>query len=200
MTRGSMIDLHGAARVPRPAERQDVNGRDRRESRPARRQAARDARAGAGAGTVGALERALIDRFQDGFPLSPTPYADLGAELGCGEAAVLEALAGLEAAGILGRVGAVIRPHAVGASTLVALAVPPARLEAVAALVNGYPGVNHNYQREHHYNLWFVLVAADGKALQATLDDIEQRAGLPLLRLPMLEDYHIDLGFPIRWS
>ncbi len=195
MATGSMNDLQGAARALLGV---GVGGRAGAGG--ARGRWGRDAARDAATAAVGMLERALIDRFQDGFPLSPTPYADLGAELGCGEAAVLEALARLEVAGILGRVGAVIRPHAVGASTLAALAVPPERLEAVAALVNGYPGVNHNYQREHHYNLWFVLVAAGADALAATLDDIERRTGLALLRLPMLEDYHIDLGFPIRWS
>ena len=41
------------------------------------------------------------------------------------------------------------------------MAVPPARLEAVAARVSAEPAVNHNYEREHDLNLWFVVAAPD---------------------------------------
>lgn len=152
------------------------------------------------AGALSALERALIDRFQRGFPLSPRPYREIAAELGVTEEAVIGRLAWLLEAGVIGRIGAVIRPHTLGASLLAALAVPPARLEEVAAIVNGYEGVNHNYEREHALNLWFVVTGADHDAVEATVADIERRTGLAALRLPMLEDYHIDLGFPIAWN
>jgi DNA-binding Lrp family transcriptional regulator len=94
----------------------------------------------------------------------------------------------------------VLRPHRIGASTLAALAVAPERLDAVAALVSEYPEVNHNYQREHRYNLWFVVTAADRARLDAVLGDIGRRSGLKVLDLPMLEDYFIDLGFRLQWT
>ena len=70
----------------------------------------------------------------------------------------------MHADGRISRIGAVLRPGCFGASTLVAMAVPAARLAEVAGLVNAFPGVNHNYQREHAYNLWFVLTAGDSGA------------------------------------
>lgn len=142
-------------------------------------------------------ERRLLNDWQHGFPLSPTPYADIARELGVTEAEVLEALARLKSAGAVSRVGAVVRPNTVGVSTLAAMCVPAERLEVVAGLVNGYAEVNHNYEREHRLNLWFVVTALDATRLQAVLDDIAARSGFEVLAFPLLESYHIDLGFDL---
>jgi DNA-binding Lrp family transcriptional regulator len=144
------------------------------------------------------LERRLVKDFQHDFPLSPTPYADMAQRLGVREDEVMAALARLQAAGAVSRVGAVLRPNTVGVSTLAAMSVPVADLERVAALVNGYREVNHNYEREHALNLWFVATAPDSQRLQHVLDDIAARSGYEVLSFPLLEDYHIDLGFDLR--
>jgi len=146
------------------------------------------------------LEKKLLNDFQHDFPLTPAPYADMAKRLGVTEAEVLTALAQLKGAGAVSRVGAVVRPNTVGASTLAAMRVPPADLERVAALVNDYPQVNHNYEREHAFNLWFVVAAPDAARLQQVLDDIAGRSGYEVLSFPLVEDYHIDLGFDLRWT
>lgn len=146
------------------------------------------------------LEKRLLNEFQRDFPLSPTPYADIAKRVGASEAEVLEALARLSASGAISRVGPVIRPHSIGVSTLAAMSVPAERLADVAALVSEYPEVNHNYEREHEVNLWFVLAAPTKQRLRQVLSDIERRTGLAVLDLPLLADYHIDLGFEIKWS
>lgn len=143
------------------------------------------------------FEFRLLNEFQRDFPLCPAPFAELAARLGVAEKAVLGALEKLRREGKISRVGAVFAPKRIGASTLAAMAVPPERLEAVAAAVNRFPEVNHNYEREHRYNLWFVVTASSEERLQASLDAIVQAAGYPLLALPMLEEFHIDLGFPL---
>jgi DNA-binding Lrp family transcriptional regulator len=147
-----------------------------------------------------AIDRRLLDDFQQDFPLNARPYAALGERLGITEAEVLTRLSRLSRAGAVSRVGAVIRPHAVGASTLAAMAVPANWLEQVAELVSGYPEVNHNYQRDHRLNLWFVVAAASHDEVQAVLAEIRRRTGLEVLDLPMLEHFHIDLGFGLRWN
>jgi DNA-binding Lrp family transcriptional regulator len=146
------------------------------------------------------LDQRLLNDFQHGFPLSPTPYADIARELGVSEAEVLARLGALMNAGAVSRVGAVLRPNTVGVSTLAAMSVPAADLERVATLVNSYREVNHNYEREHALNLWFVATAPDSQRLQQVLDDIAARSGYEVLSFPLLEDYHIDLGFELRWA
>ncbi len=145
-----------------------------------------------------ALEFRLLNEFQRDFPLCPTPFAELATRLGVGERTVLSELEKLRREGKISRVGAVFAPKRIGASTLAAMAIAPEQLETVAATVNRFPEVNHNYEREHRYNLWFVVTAASEGRLQATLKAIEEAAGLPLLKLPLLEEFHIDLGFPLH--
>ena len=145
-----------------------------------------------------ALEFRLLNEFQRDFPLCPAPFAELAARLGVGEKVVLSGLEKLRREGKISRVGAVFAPKRIGASTLAAMAVPTEQLAAVAAAVNRFPEVNHNYEREHRYNLWFVVTAASEGRLQATLGAIEKAAGYPLLALPLLEEFHIDLGFPLH--
>jgi DNA-binding Lrp family transcriptional regulator len=125
------------------------------------------------------------------------PFAAMAAALEVSETDVLSTLARLQERGTVSRVGAVFRPRSIGASTLAALAVPEDALERVAQMVSAYPEVNHNYQREHHYNLWFVVAAPDELALQRVLREIEERSGCRVLYLPLVEDYHIDLGFDL---
>ena len=143
------------------------------------------------------LELHLLNDFQRDFPLVPAPFGVMAGRLGVSEAEVLETLVQLQARGAVSRVGAVFRPHSIGSSTLAALAVGAADIDEVAKLVSAYAEVNHNYEREHRYNLWFVVTAADEARVREVLGEIERRTGCPVLHLPMLEDYHIDLGFDL---
>lgn len=153
-----------------------------------------------GVAALAPLQRRLINDFQRDLPLTPAPFATIARELGVPEQTVLDELRRLEGHGVVSRVGPVFRPNAVGASTLAAMAVPAERLDAVAALVSASPNVNHNYERAHRFNLWFVATASDAPALRATLRRIETASGLPVLDLPLIEDYFIDLGFEIDFA
>ena len=143
------------------------------------------------------LERRFLNAWQQEFPLSPTPYADIADELGVTETEVLQMLDSLSRRNILSRIGPVFTPNRAGASTLVAMAVPPEQLEPVAALVNSYDEVNHNYERQHDFNLWFVLTAADRARIDTIIDELREKTGFQILNLPLEQAYHIDLGFPL---
>ena len=147
---------------------------------------------------MGGADLELLNRFQRDFPLTAYPFRVIAECLGWSENEVLAALRRLKEEGKVSRVGAVFAARRLGVSTLAALAVPPERLEAAAGLVNQYPEVNHNYQREHEFNLWLVLTAATASRLQAVLTEIREQTDLPLLDLPLLEEFHIDLGFDLR--
>jgi len=144
------------------------------------------------------LIQQLMNEYQHDFPLSTTPYADIATRLGVEEQQVIELLRELDTKGILSRVGAVFRPNRVGVSTLAAMAVPEHNLESVADIISSYAAVNHNYEREHHFNLWFVATAENAEQLQNILDDMEAQTNIRIMSLPMEKDYHIDLGFPLK--
>jgi len=69
----------------------------------------------------------------------------------------------------------------------------------VAALVNSYREVNHNYVRDHVVNLWFVVTAGSRDRVRTVLAEIEAATGLAVLDLPMVQGYRVDMGFPL-WS
>lgn len=140
---------------------------------------------------------ALYNAWQRDFPLLPRPFDALGAPHGLSGAQVRALVASGIDDGRVSRIGAVFGVGAGGTGMLCALAVPPADLQRVAEIVNAEPGVNHNYAREHAFNLWFVVTASDVASLLATLERIERATGLSALRLPMRRAYRIDLGFDL---
>jgi len=144
------------------------------------------------------LEQHLLNDFQRDLPLSATPFADMAKQLNVSEAEVLQAIQSLQERGVISRVGPVFRPNRIGVSTLAAMSIPQDKLECVARIISAFPEVNHNYEREHEYNLWFVVTASSEEHLDIVLYEIEQHAEFPLMSLPMLDDYFIDLGFQLK--
>ncbi len=146
-----------------------------------------------------ALEKQLLNNYQQKLPLSLTPYADMAEDLGVSEQTVLNSLQHLQNIGAISRIGAVFKANTVGVSTLAAMAIPVDQLNAIAKLISSYPEVNHNYEREHHYNLWFVLTARDQAQLDQVLQEMQQKTGYAILNLPMEQDFYINLGFKLQW-
>lgn len=146
------------------------------------------------------LRLALLNPWQHDFPLQREPFAVIADALSLSTDRVLAGYRDLLADGSLSRIGGVFAAGAGGAGLLAAMAVPPERLEAVAAIVSAHPGVNHNYEREHRFNLWFVMTGRDRAAVDAAIDALEAATGLAALRLRMLRPYRIDLGFDLNGS
>jgi DNA-binding Lrp family transcriptional regulator len=150
--------------------------------------------------TYSRLEQRLLNDFQRNMPLSATPFGDMAEQLGVSEDEILQTFERLQRDGVISRIGPVFRPNRVGVSTLAAMAIPNDELECVARIISAFPEVNHNYEREHEFNLWFVVTACSEEHLDIVLHEIEQHAEYPLMSLPMLEDYFIDLGFDLNWK
>ena len=138
----------------------------------------------------------LLNSWQHGFPLVSRPFRKLGLSLGLSEQAVLAYFQQWQQNGVLSRIGPVLNPSCLS-STLVGMHVPANRLDEVAAHISALPEVNHNYEREHKINLWFVIACAQAQDLQDTLEAIARETSLTPLSLPMLSGYHIDLGFSL---
>ncbi|WP_432744641.1 Lrp/AsnC family transcriptional regulator [Methylobacter sp. G7] len=143
------------------------------------------------------LHKQLLNDYQHNFPLSPRPYQDIADALGVTEADVLSAFTELNDNNFISRIGPVIPPNHIGVSALIAMSVPEQHLQTVADKISAHPEVNHNYEREHRFNLWFVVIAADTEHLCAVIDVIEQETSYPAMLLPMLDDFFIDLGFKL---
>lgn len=146
------------------------------------------------------VDRALINRLQKDFPIVPRPYAAVGEAIGIPEAEVLERLGRLRRERIIRILGPVFNSRALGyRSTLVAMRVPPGRIEAAAEIINAHPGVGHNYLRGHEYNLWFTLAVRGEGDLKETLDAFRREiAPEAMLELPALRLFKIRLFFDLE--
>lgn len=146
------------------------------------------------------MHKKLLNDYQQDFPLSPTPYKDIAISLGVTEEDVLLAFNELSNQKLISRIGSIITPNHLGVSTLVAMAIPNDQLQSIATIISGYSEVNHNYERDNRFNLWFVLIAQDESYLQSVIEKIESEVGFKSMQLPLLEDYFINLGFEIDFD
>lgn len=124
----------------------------------------------------------------------------MGSHTGCGEDMVLQRLQKMLAEGRISRVGATCAPNTVSASTLAALSAPAEDLEEVARIVGSQPGINHSYERENLWNLWFVATGPDRAFVDRVLDSIRRDTGLQVLDLRLVRPFNIDLGFRLDGS
>ena len=140
------------------------------------------------------IDRAIVNGLQGGFPLCPRPFAAAAKQLGLEEKELLERLRSLLAGGVLTRFGPMYDAERLGgAFTLCAMRVPAADFARVAALVNAHPEVAHNYEREHRFNMWFVLATKSDAETRRVAAAIEKEAGCAVMQLPRLDEYFVEL-------
>jgi DNA-binding Lrp family transcriptional regulator len=144
------------------------------------------------------IDRAVVNRLQHGIEVCERPFAGVAAELGIGEADLVSRLERLLAAGKLSRFGPMYNAAGMGgAFTLAAMSVPAQDFERVAALVNAHPEVAHNYERDHAFNMWFVLACERPDDVARVIASIERETGLAVLDLPKLDEYFLDLRIAV---
>jgi DNA-binding Lrp family transcriptional regulator len=149
----------------------------------------------------------LVSFLHGGFPLSDRPFADVAAQLGCSEDAVLDRLQRLLSHGDLTRFGPLFQiERAGGRFVLAALAVPEARFDAVAAQLDAMNEVAHNYRRESAHpdqpgatplNMWFVLAVESAEQIDPVLARIEDATGLPVYAFPKEREFFVELKLPL---
>ena len=141
------------------------------------------------------LDKRLLNVIQADFALVSRPFQALGAPLQLSEAAVIERIAALKTQRIIRQISAIFDTRSLGyRSSLVAMRIQPERLDAAAAVVNGHPGVSHNYQRNHAFNLWFTVAVPPTSDLEWTVQHLHTMAGAESTRvLPTLRLYKIGL-------
>ena len=157
-----------------------------------------------------ALDRAIINAFQGGFPVVERPFdaaaaalRERGVDVTGPELA--ERVRELDEEGILSRFGALVNAEEIGgAASLVAMHAPEDRCEAMADTVNEFTAVAHNYEREHpHLNMWFVVSVADhpdpdkdgDDRVEEVLAEIEDATGQETYNLPKVREFHVGAKF-----
>jgi DNA-binding Lrp family transcriptional regulator len=141
-----------------------------------------------------AIDRDIINGLQGGLPIAERPYREAAQRIGIDEADLIDRLQRMLAEGTLSRFGPLYDAEKMGgAVTLAAMAVPADRFADAVEIVNGFPEVAHNYERDHRLNMWFVVNAERAERIGDVLAAIEQAAGLPVLNMPKLDEYFLEL-------
>ena len=143
-----------------------------------------------------AVDRAIVNQLQGGFPVCDRPYAEAASTLGLTEDELMQRLGALLEKGTLTRFGPMYHAERLGgALTLAAMKVPAQDFERVTAIVNGFPEVAHNYAREHAFNMWFVLATEAPERIEQVIGEIEKAAGHRVYNMPKLEEFYVGLRF-----
>jgi len=154
---------------------------------------------------LGTVDRAVLNAFQGGFPVVERPFepaaaalADHGVDIDADE--LLTRVQDLDDAGVLTRFGPLINAEAIGGTaTLVATHAPEDSYDEHAEMINAYPEVAHNYEREHpHLNMWFVLSVAEEGRVEEVLAEIEAETGEETYNLPKQQEFHVGAKFPVE--
>jgi len=145
------------------------------------------------------IDKLILNTIQLDFPLDVHPFEKLAEQFDIPEDELLQRLDRLTKEGALRRIGPIINTKRTGGiSTLVAVKVPEAQLEEVAARINRHPEVSHNYLRPAEYNIWFTISAANEERLDQILDELKAETGCSFINLPTTRLFKIGVKFDIR--
>jgi len=149
-----------------------------------------------------ATDRALLNAIQNRFPIAVHPYQILGEAVGTTEDDAYKRIHRLRQEGIIRRLGGVFDSRRLGYfSTLCAAKVPEEKIPVLAKLLEGIPGVTHNYIRNHEYNVWFTLIARSQAIAENILQNIREVSGVPdVFSLPAIRLFKINVNFDFDLS
>jgi len=145
------------------------------------------------------IDRAIINIIQSEFPITARPYREVSERVHVGEEEVLERVKILKKKGIIRRIGGNFDSRRLNfTSTLCAAKVPKDVIEAFVEAVNQYPGVTHNYLRDHEYNVWFTFIAPSMGYIRNALKEISRTTGVTEIRnLPAVKMFKIRVDFEV---
>lgn len=144
------------------------------------------------------LDRQIINSLQGGFPIVDKPYKEVASWFGISQKKLLKRLQALLDNGAFSRFGPLYNSETMGGDvTLAALSVPQERFEEVTELVNAHREVAHNYARDHHLNMWFVIASDSPHDIERVLDEIAAETGLEPYNCPKEKEFFIGLRFEL---
>src|SRR6476469_4362698 len=141
------------------------------------------------------IDKQILNDIQWTFPLVERPFLELAKEYHISEEQVIERIKKLKDIGIIRQINAIIDTRKLGyKSALVAFAVKENKIDNVANEINKHPGVSHNYERNHEYNVWFTLAVSPDADMKTDLDKMASLDGVLKYRvLPTLKMYKIGV-------
>ncbi len=147
--------------------------------------------------TLDPIDRQLVNAIQLDFPLNPHPFLALGDRIGISEEEAIDRLKKLTDIGVVRKIGPILSTTAIGgSSTLIAMQVPEDEVDHIAARINEFGEVSHNYLRTDRYNIWFTVSARKKERLHEIISEISE-LGYPFLNLPVNRLFKIGVKFEV---
>jgi DNA-binding Lrp family transcriptional regulator len=140
-------------------------------------------------------DKELLNEIQWTFPLVTRPFDAIAKKFDTTPEIIKEKLNNLKEIGVLRQLSAIFDTRKLGyTSSLVAMEIEHDKLDYVASQINRHPGVSHNYERDHQFNLWFTLAVPPGADLNAELEKFNVLKGIKKVRmLPTLQLFKIGV-------
>ncbi len=138
------------------------------------------------------MKQEILSRIQKKFPLVAEPFKEIAKELEIEESEVLSILQAEKKANIIRQTSAIFDTKRLGyKSSLVAFKVAEDKIDSAVKVINAHPGVSHNYERNHEFNIWFTMAVAPDSTLGldktieilAKLTEADEYIMLPTLKL-----------------
>ena len=145
--------------------------------------------------SLGESDKELLNEIQWTFPLVTRPFDAIAKKFDTTPEIIKEKLNNLKEIGVLRQLSAIFDTRKLGyTSSLVAMEIEHDKLDYVASQINRHPGVSHNYERDHQFNLWFTLAVPPGADLNAELEKFNVLKGIKKVRmLPTLQLFKIGV-------
>jgi len=145
------------------------------------------------------IDKKILNSIQLDFPLVHRPFEELGISMGIKGEEIISRIKRLQKEGAIRRIGPIISTKKTGGvSTLVAMKVPPEKVDEVAGLINKYEEVSHNYLRPSNFNMWFTLSVESEERLDEILKELTDKTGCELRNLPTKRLFKIGVKFNIK--
>lgn len=139
----------------------------------------------------------ILSRIQKKFPLVARPFEVIADELGMSEDEVLAILQEQKRANVIRQTSAIFDTKRLGyISSLVAFKIAPEKISDAVKIINSHPGISHNYERNHDFNIWFTLAVAPNSklGLQKTVEVLaEATKADDFIILPTLKLFKINV-------
>jgi DNA-binding Lrp family transcriptional regulator len=144
---------------------------------------------------IDTLDKKLLNEIQWVFPLTERPFLEISKRYNVSEDEIIQRIAYMKGRGLIRQINAIFDTRRLGyKSALIAFAIEHDRLDYVANEVNKHPGVSHNYERNHEFNMWFTLAVPPYGDLKTDLDRMASLDGVIKYRLlPTLKLYKIGV-------
>ncbi|MEX1303058.1 MAG: AsnC family transcriptional regulator [Desulfotignum sp.] len=149
--------------------------------------------------TISETDKAILNMIQLDFPIDARPFQVLAEKLNLSEEELIARIQAMKNSELIRRIGGNFSPDRLGYySTLCTAQVPENKTDLFTQTVNAYPGVTHNYMRDHDFNVWFTFIAPTRNQIADSLEEISRQTGVrPILNLPATRVFKISANFKL---